>query len=85
MSEPVPAIFGMNFQAISVGQKLAGGGYADGSGTPGALLSQALSRTDQSIGKMIDELRSRGLLSSTLIIITAKHGQAPIDPAKRHH
>ena len=28
---------------------------------------------------MIGEFRSRGLLDSTLVVITAKHGQSPID------
>ena len=28
---------------------------------------------------MVDHLRARGLLDSTLIVITAKHGQSPID------
>lgn len=77
----VPAVFGMNFQAVSVAQKSAKttGGYADAAGTPGAELADALLHTDASIGKMVDELRARDLLESTLIIVTAKHGQSPID------
>jgi arylsulfatase A-like enzyme len=35
---------------------------------------------DDSIGEMVAELKHRGLMDSTLIIITAKHGQSPIDP-----
>jgi arylsulfatase A-like enzyme len=35
---------------------------------------------DQSIGEMISELNKQGLADSTLIIVTAKHGQSPIDP-----
>jgi arylsulfatase A-like enzyme len=30
---------------------------------------------------MVSELRDRGLLDSTLIIISAKHGNSPVDPA----
>ncbi len=78
----VPAIFGMNFQAVSVGQKLASGGYADAIGNPSPSLQDALNHTDQSIGQMVDALRAQGLLSSTLIIVTAKHGQTPIDRQK---
>lgn len=78
----VPAIFGMNFQAISVAQKTAGGGYLDGSGRPSASLEDALVHTDQSIGKIMARLQERNLLDSTLVIITAKHGDSPIDPAK---
>ena len=79
----VPAIFGMNFQAVSVGQKLAGVGYSDTTATPSAGLLDALSHTDQSIGALVRALQTKGLLDSTLIIVTAKHGQAPIDPSKR--
>jgi predicted AlkP superfamily pyrophosphatase or phosphodiesterase len=76
-----PAIFGMNFQALSVAQKSskADGGYADGAATPNAQIADALAHTDASIGKMVDALAARHLLRSTLIIVTAKHGQSPID------
>ncbi len=81
----VPNLFGMNFQAVSVGQKLiesgAGtGGYLDAAGTPSELLIQEIQFVDASIGKMVDELKDTGALDSTLIVITAKHGQGPIDP-----
>ncbi len=79
----VPSLFGMNFQAVSVAQKAADGGYTDSIGTPSAALWNALDHTDQSIGKFVSELRKNGLLSSTVIIVTAKHGQSPIDPSKR--
>src|SRR5215470_17665362 len=76
---PAPVIFGMNFQAVSVGQKLPVGGYVDAEGTPNANLAGALAHTDASLGKMVAELRKEGLYNRTLIIITAKHGQSPID------
>jgi hypothetical protein len=84
---PVPAIFGMNFQAVSVGQKLIEksgptGGYQDSIGTPTESLFQEIRFVDLSIGEMVSHLRSGGLLDSTLIIITAKHGQSPIDPKR---
>jgi arylsulfatase A-like enzyme len=79
-----PTIFGMNFQAVSVGQKLiessTKGGYVDGAGTPTASLLSEIQFADDSIGEMVDKLKDRGLYESTLIIITAKHGQSPIDP-----
>jgi len=77
----VPAVFGMNFQAVSVAQKATSGGYTDASGTPSSQLADALSHTDASIGKFVDALKQKDLLDSTLIIVTAKHGQSPIDPA----
>jgi hypothetical protein len=91
-SAPVPMLFGMNFQAVSVGQKLVEknpptnsnfsqtGGYLDPLGTPSASLQQEILYVDASIGSMVNELSKQGLLSSTLIIISAKHGQSPIDP-----
>jgi hypothetical protein len=80
---PVPTVFGTNFQAVSVGQKLKVGGYTDVLGTPSAGLAGELDFVDQSLGKMVSELKKQGLFDSTLIIIGAKHGQSPIDRQKR--
>jgi hypothetical protein len=80
---PVPAVFGTNFQAVSVGQKLKVGGYTDVLGTPSAGLAGELDFIDQSLGKMVSELKKQGLFESTVIIIGAKHGQSPIDRQKR--
>src|SRR5712691_3301128 len=81
-AEGEPALFGMAFQAFRFAQVIPTGGYTDASGTPSAPLLDAIEHTDQSIGKMVRALKSRGLLDSTLIIITAKHGQAPMDRSK---
>ncbi|HEX4582102.1 MAG TPA: alkaline phosphatase family protein [Acidobacteriaceae bacterium] len=80
-----PNLFGMNFQAVSVGQKLlepnvGNGGYLDAAGTPSELLLGEIQFVDASIGEMVNELKDTGRLDSTLIVITAKHGQGPIDP-----
>ena len=79
-----PAIFGMNFQSVSVGQKLiegsTDGGYLDAAGTPGASLLSEFKFVDRAIGKMIVELKDKHLFESTLVILTSKHGQSPIDP-----
>jgi Type I phosphodiesterase / nucleotide pyrophosphatase len=77
-----PAIFGMNFQAVSVGQKVVSGGYTDATGTPGPILADALDFIDQSLKKFVDALKQRGLYESTVIIVTAKHGQTPIERSK---
>ena len=80
----VPTIFGMNFQAVSVGQKLiesgTKGGYLDAAGTPSGPLFSEIRFVDASIQAFVNELKRQGLYSSTLIVITAKHGQSPIDP-----
>ncbi|MEA2916935.1 MAG: hypothetical protein QOJ15_9016 [Bradyrhizobium sp.] len=94
----VPTVFGMNFQAVSVGQKLAKdnsdgscpqsthsghkGGYLDGAGTPTDVLAFGLQKTDEALGSMIRALKQRGLYNSTLFIVSAKHGQSPINPVK---
>ena len=93
-----PAVFGMNFQAVSVGQKVARdngdgscpqsthtgkpGGYVDGAGTPTDVLAFGLQKTDEALGDMIQALKHRGIFNSTLFIVSAKHGQSPINPAK---
>jgi predicted lipoprotein with Yx(FWY)xxD motif len=75
----VPAIFGMNFQAVNVAQKAPSGGYLNGGSQFSAELAGALDFVDRSLGRMVDELRSRGLLATTEIIVTAKHGQSPVN------
>jgi hypothetical protein len=64
-----PAIFGMNFQAVSVGQKLVAGGY-DAELAPRPILQHAIAHTDASIGRMVSELNVKGLLKNTLIIVS---------------
>ena len=84
----VPTVFGMNFQSLSVGQKLieksisTTGGYLDAQGTPGAALLSEFQFVDASIAAFVSELQKQGLSDSTLIVITAKHGQSPIDPSR---
>lgn len=97
----VPAVFGMNFQAVSVGQKLEKdnkdgsctidtdstingqpGGYLDGAGTPSNVLAYGLQRTDAALGLMIKALKEQGIYERTLFIVSAKHGQSPINPKK---
>ena len=89
---PVPNIFEMNFQAVSVGQKALNGGInnsgnptnnpnatgATPSTGPSSVLTDALQHTDQSIGKILTAIRSNPLLAdNTLVILVAKHGQDP--------
>ena len=90
-----PAIFGMNFQAVSVGQKLAHagnadyqtptltGGYLDSNATPGTALTVQLKFVDDALGQITRALAVQGLDKSTLIILSAKHGQSPIDVRDR--
>ena len=78
-----PAIFGMNFQAVSVGEKLiengVKGGYTDAAGDPTPAMAGEIKFVDAAIGQMVAALENEHLLNSTAIIISAKHGQSPID------
>jgi hypothetical protein len=79
----VPTLFGTNFQAVSVGEKLKGSGYLDVLGTPSQGLESELDYVDQSLGQFVAELKKQGIYKDTLIIVGAKHGQSPIDISKR--
>ena len=79
---PVPTILGMNFQQVSVAEKLPVGGYLDAAGTPGPLLAGAIAHVDASLGRMVNALEARHLRGDTMIIVSAKHGQSPIDKGK---
>ena len=94
-SAPMPNLLGMNFQAVSIGQKLVyqdfptvpppytiHGGYTDSTGTPSGSLLQEIKFVDASIGLMVQHLADQHMLDSTLIIVTAKHGQSPIDTSR---
>src|SRR5262249_4368911 len=56
------------------------GGYLDAIGTPSASLLTEIQFVDEAIGQMVAALKARGLFDSTLIVVSAKHGQSPIDP-----
>jgi hypothetical protein len=79
----VPQVFGMDFQAVSVGQKLlengVNGGYTDAAGTPTPSMLGEIKFVDGAIGQFVNELKKNHLYDSTTIIISAKHGQSPVD------
>jgi hypothetical protein len=79
----VPMLFGMDFQAVSVAQKLATAGYMDSQATPSAMLQGALDHTDASLARILAALDTAKLRVSTTVILTGTHGQSPIDPAAR--
>ena len=91
----VPTLFGLNFQALSVAQKLAKnnrtndggnasapfriGGYYDGLGTPSMNVSNALLNTDLGLSNIVAALQANNLFNWTYIVLTSKHGQGPMD------
>ncbi|MBU6246557.1 MAG: alkaline phosphatase family protein [Xanthomonadaceae bacterium] len=80
---PVPTLFGLNLQSVNVAQKLAG--YQNADGTPTPSLDAALTHVDTLVGELMDALARRHLVQSTLVILTAKHGNGPIDPDQLRH
>lgn len=87
----VPTLFGLNFQAVSVAQRLrvssaidsnksipGGGGYLDGN-QPAELLTDALDHTDASIAQILDQLKAEHLDSSTYVVLVGKHGNSPMN------
>jgi len=82
-----PALFGMNFQSVYIGESVyeptvAKGGYENAAALPGAELLKEIEFVDASIGDIVSALKTEGHYDSTMIIITAKHGESPIDPTR---
>jgi hypothetical protein len=83
----VPAVFGMNFQSVYIGESLneptvGAGGYQNAAALPSAELLKEIEFVDNSIGDIVHALKAAGLYNNTLIIVTAKHGESPIDPTR---
>lgn len=78
----VPRLFGMVFISFSVFQKSEG--YADATGgLGGGRLRDSLDFVDRSLGRILAALKQEKLFDSTLIVLSSKHGQSPIDPRQR--
>jgi arylsulfatase A-like enzyme len=82
----VPALFGLNLQTVSTAEKLPvsqglAGGYLPGTTTPGPLLTRALDYVNTQVGALSTELWAQGIGDSTTIVLSAKHGQSPVDPS----
>jgi len=77
----VPGIVMMNFQSANIGEKV--GGYADAAGNPTPELSGAFDYVDGALGRIFAELATQNLTDSTVVIVTAKHGDSPVDLASR--
>jgi arylsulfatase A-like enzyme len=76
----------MNFQAVYTGESVnepgvGVGGYKNAAALPSAELLKEIEFVDASIGDIVNALKNSGIYGDTLIIITAKHGESPIDPA----
>jgi len=83
----VPAVFGMNFQSVYVGESVRestglSGGYKNAAALPTLQLQEEIQYVDTAIGVIVSALKTAGLYENTLLIITAKHGESPIDPLR---
>ena len=82
-----PAVFGMNFQAVYFGQSLnepgvGVGGYKNAAAVPSDALLKEIEFVDASIGDIVNALKDAGIYDDTLLIVTAKHGESPIDTSQ---
>lgn len=82
-----PTLFGMNFQAVYIGQSVAepgvgNGGYQNAAALPSTKLLAEIEFVDASIGDIVAGLKAAGIYEDTLLVITAKHGDSPIDPTR---
>ena len=83
----IPAVFGMNFQSVYVGESVneggvAAGGYRNATALPSPELLKEIEYVDTCIGEIVSALKRAGIYDDTLLIITAKHGESPIDPTR---
>ena len=83
----VPSVFGMNFQSVYVGQSVneagvAAGGYKNAAALPSEELLGEIEYVDTAVGEIVGALKNAGIYNDTLLIITAKHGESPIDPTR---
>jgi arylsulfatase A-like enzyme len=82
----VPQLYASNFQLFSVAQKQFG--YLKGSTSEKPIfvdnVTASLDVIDTNLGTLVDRMKAAGTYTSTLLIVCAKHGQAPIDPTTLH-
>ena len=81
----IPTLFGMNFQSVYIGQSVVeagvgSGGYQNAEALPSPELLKEIEFVDASIGDIVGALKKAGIYEETLLIVTAKHGDSPIDP-----
>lgn len=81
-----PDLYASNFQLFSVAQKEYG--YLNGSTSAKPIfnpnVTAALDVIDANIGTLVTRMKTAGTYSNTLLIVCAKHGQAPINPNTLH-
>jgi hypothetical protein len=82
-----PAVFGMNFQSVYFGQSLnepgvGVGGCKNAAAVPSDEMLKEVEFVDASIGDIVNALKEADIYDETLLVITAKHGESPIDTSQ---
>jgi phosphate transport system substrate-binding protein len=77
----IPKLMGVTLITVNVAQKLAG--YADTDAAPSAGVTLGMDYLDAQLGRITTALAQAGIASSTAIVLSAKHGNTPIDIDKR--
>lgn len=82
------SLIGANFQALTWAQS-NGGGYANGSSLAnpvfGHNISLTLDRYDERLATFVSQLKSAGKLESTLLVLSSKQGQSPVNETTLKH
>jgi len=61
---------------------VASGGYKNAAALPTLELLKEIEYVDTAVGMIVNALKNAGIYNDTLLIITAKHGDSPIDPTR---
>jgi len=77
----IPELMGVTLITVNVSQKIAG--YRDTDAAPTAGVMQGMDYLDTQMRRITEALRQAGIADSTMIVLTAKHGNSPIDVTKR--
>jgi hypothetical protein len=72
-----PTLAGVTLISVNVAQKLDGYLDSDAAPTPGVM--SAMDYLDSRMKRIVDVLLEQKILDSTMIVLTAKHGNTPID------
>jgi hypothetical protein len=72
-----PTLAGVTLISVNVAQKLEGYLNSDAAPSPG--VTSAMDYLDSWMKRIVDTLREQKMLDSTMIVLTAKHGNTPID------
>ena len=67
---------------MSPSRACGNGGYQNAAALPSPKLLQEIEFVDASIGDIVAALKGAGIYEDTLLIVTAKHGDSPIDPTR---